>query len=430
MPPATYQYVDTQGNLKTTTDQANAPGKDPHSGFQTITSSTLAPANNQKYTTPSYTPTPDIQALPTDAILTATPQENQISDLTKRAMDIQNSLVGKDAYQAQQDTAAGVDSITQAINDNNTAVKQLQNDTNISKLRQEDRLAPTFAISGSQGAIDRNAAVKALTLSSISDVLQNNLVSAQHKADKAVAAQYGPLEAELKAKLANIQLIQNDPATTLADKNRAAQQAYVLQQTSAQLADKKAETQGINKLVLEAGQNAKAFVATKDYPTLSTALNAIATAKTLEEAVAIEAATGLAKGTAPKVLGSASAGYYTYDPATGTTAPLIGGSGGGSGGTPVGKGTPTGFTQTDIKSGDTVLRTGVDGSGAKIGNGIGADGYIDPTVYVTLLNHWISNGGTKDSFFTYYPADRYINPANDWVWGQLGIPNPAKKRSL
>lgn len=91
---------------------------------------------------------------------------------------------------------------------------------------------------------------------------------------------------------------------------------------------------------------------------------------------------------------------------------------------PIGKGTPTGFTQTDIKQGDAVLRTGRDASGTPIGNPIGPDGYIDPAVYVKLLTHWTQNGGTRDAFFSYYPVATYINPANTDVWAQLGIPNP------
>ena len=91
---------------------------------------------------------------------------------------------------------------------------------------------------------------------------------------------------------------------------------------------------------------------------------------------------------------------------------------------PIGKGTPTGFTQDDIKQGDAVLRTGRDASGTPIGNPIGADGYIDPGVYVKLLSHWTSKGGTRDSFFSYYPVATYINPANTTVWAELNVPNP------
>src|SRR5882757_2101808 len=146
-------------------------------GSGTITSGNLGPTAPISPVTPDSTKVPDISNLATDYTpITETPQESQASDLTKSLQDINTSLTGKSAYQAQQNEAAGVNHIQQAINDNATALKQLQNESASAKLQQEDRQAPTFAIAGAQGAIDRATAVKALTLSSISDVLNNNLV--------------------------------------------------------------------------------------------------------------------------------------------------------------------------------------------------------------------------------------------------------------
>lgn len=262
---------------------------------QLITSSNTSPTIPTTYNQPNYPSSPDISTLSTDYTpLTATTQENQASALSTRLQALNDQLAGEPAAQTEANTNAGVDSINQAINDNNTAVKQLQNDSAAAKLNAENRLAPTFAISGEQGAIDRSTAVKALTLSSISDVLQNNLVAAQNKANAAVAAQYGPLEAELKAKTANLNLILNDPATTLADKNRAQQQSLQLQQQASDLADAKATTQNIQALAVTAAQQSKTFTPTSQYPTLSTALNAIATAKDVVTATTIAQQTGLA----------------------------------------------------------------------------------------------------------------------------------------
>lgn len=261
---------------------------------QLITSANTAPTSSTTYTQPNYPATPDISTLATSYTpLAPTAQETQESDLTTRLQALNDQLSGKPAAQTAADTAAGVDTITQAINDNNTAVKQLQNDTAAAKLQQENRFAPTFAISGEQGAIDRSSAVKALQLSSISDVLQNNLVAAQAKSKAAVDAQYGPIEAEIAAKTANLQLIQNDPATTLADKNRAQQQLLVLQNQSDQVAQARTDATNVQKVVQDAGTNSANFVPTKDYPTLSTALHAIASAKSPNDALAIQAETGL-----------------------------------------------------------------------------------------------------------------------------------------
>ncbi len=93
---------------------------------------------------------------------------------------------------------------------------------------------------------------------------------------------------------------------------------------------------------------------------------------------------------------------------------------------PLGGGAPSGYTKADTVEIDTALRTGMV-NGQKIGNPIGSDGFIDPTGYVQMMNYWIQQGGTKQSFFNDFPVKKYINPTNTWVWGQLGIPNPSVK---
>jgi len=91
-------------------------------------------------------------------------------------------------------------------------------------------------------------------------------------------------------------------------------------------------------------------------------------------------------------------------------------------------GFPSGTTQSDINEIETALRTGTY-AGQKIANPMGSDGYIDPAGYVKLMNFWIQQGGTKQSFFDKYPYKKLINPANTWVWADLGIANPYVKAS-
>ncbi len=408
---ATYSYVKTDGSTgyTSTPTMAGSPGIDPHSGWQadastptssgattTVTSSTLTPKPSYPVSTPTYPRSPDISSLnETFTPLEATPQEQKASEISTRIQSLNDTLAGKTAYQQEQDQANGVTEIQKAINDNGTAITQLQKEAEAAKLNESNRQAPMFAIAGSQGAIDRSTAVKALTLSAISDSLNNNLVSAKLKSQQAVDAKFGPVEAELKAKMDNLSLILNDPATTLQDKNRALEQKVLLDNQATAIKTARDNADSVFKVMAAAAQNGSSFVPSSEYPTLSSALAAISSAPTPQEAIQIASQVGIA------------------DKTTAT-----------SGGTPIGKGTPTGFTQADVRTGDQILRTGVDASGAKIGNAEGPDGHIDPAVYVALFQHWIQSGGTKDAFFTYYPVDRYINPANTWVWSQLDIPNP------
>lgn len=45
----------------------------------------------------------------------------------------------------------------------------------------------------------------------------------------------------------------------------------------------------------------------------------------------------------------------------------------------------------------------------------GADGYVDPTVYLNLYTAWINNGGIINDFLSKFPPKNYVNPANNWL---------------
>lgn len=136
----------------------------------------------------------------------------------------------------------------------------------------------------------------------------------------------------------------------------------------------------------------------------------------------------------PAKLTEVSPGASLYDPSTGKslyTAPTVTQQNV-SGGTtkpaaPIGGGAPSTFTKDDRGDVETALRAG-EYNGTKLGNAIGDDGYIDPSVYVKLMNYWIQQGGTKESFFSNFSYKKYINPKNTWVWGDLDIPNPYVKK--
>lgn len=413
-------FIDAQGNATDTngnpvsnaTISASTAGStvSPSSNIpSSINSSILAPSTPINVSMPNYTPPPTIPDVPA---MQLTPQEAQASDLTKQLQALNDSLVGKSAYQTQQNTAAGVDQIQQAINDNSTAIKQLQNEAKAIPLQiQQDALGrgqTAGGIAPIQAGQLRENAIKGLTLSSISDALANNLVAAQHKADQAVAAKYGPLEEELKAKTANLDLILKDPATTLAEQNRAnAQQALIDAQKSA-IDEQKTNMADVLKTAHDAATNAANFIATTQYPTLSFALNAIANAKTPAEALSIQAATGLnpvgsKTGTTNKtqIIGDAAAGYSSIT--TDANGNIISN-------TPVKAGTGVKLSAADKTSNALSAFSQAFTAGKKMADGtptVDSNGYITPVAWKAAIADAPAEGLTRADFIKQFGSMLY-----------------------
>lgn len=380
--PNTYQYVDTTGALKTTTDQSVTPGIASNSGIQTISSSSLTPTSPVQI--PPYVPpqvaSPDVVA---NQPSTVDPVTGSTSDLLSQIKSTIEKQGTKSARQGQLETDAGLPDLQKQLNEINAQIGSYTAQAKQFQVNQEGRQAPMFAITGAQAQAERQLSAKTFGLAAAAQALQGNIALAKDNVQRALSAEFDPLESQLKYQetLLNV----NQANLSKIDKAKADAAALKLEQEKQKLADAKAEKANIYKLVLDAGQNRAS----------NTVLQAIQSAPDYATALSIASKAGVLA--TPKSSG---------------------------GGTPIGKGTPAGFTQSDIKAGDSILRTGIDSAGTRIGNPIGSDGYIDPGVYVALLNHWIQAQGTRDSFFSYYPVDRYINPANTWVWDSLGIANP------
>lgn len=365
-----------------------------------ITSNSLSTPPPVNYSTPTYTPTNIAGIDTTYKPQEQTSQEKTSSALIARLMKLNDESAGKNAYQTEQNTAAGVDTVQQSIADLNVSIKQLQNDAAGASLKAEDRLIPTFAITGEQQKIERARAVKALTFSSLSDALQNNLVSAQHKADQAVAAKYGPIEDEIAAKTKNLTLILNDPLTSLQDKNRAGALLAQQEQQKAQIEEAKTLQKDISKISIDAASQSKEFTPTAQYPTVSTALTAIAAAKTVEEATSIAATTGLIAGGKYDTFTQDGNLYQVKKDAQGKvigTPQLI--KGGGGGAASVVKSGALNYTKTDYAEDSKILE-----------DSRGSDGHVDSALYLQLFNAWKAAGGEPKDFISQFPPDLYTNP--------------------
>jgi hypothetical protein len=319
-----------------------------------ITPSNLTATGQYGIVDPVKSIIPDVSTLEnTTPELTLTPQEQQYSDLSKKVQQENTDLAGKDAYQAEQNTLAGVDTQQQALDDLGHQLTALQNEAKAIPLQLQNNSAgiTTGVMQTMTDAALRTNAIKALTVSTLIDATNGYLDSAQKKADQAVALKYGVLEAQNKADIANLELIKNDPATSLQDKNRADAQLAKKEANDAKIAQDKQNYADTQKIAVDAASNGNNFTPTSDYKTVTQALTAIQNAKSPVEATTIAVQTGLVQtqksASGSQVVGSAATGYYMVDD-QGNVKKLIAGADGGSGGGVNPQPIPNLFTKAQI----------------------------------------------------------------------------------
>jgi len=274
-----------------------------------ITPASLEPISGLPYVNPNQS----MFSLPNEPEpLTATTQETQQSDLIKQLQDLSNQEVGKSAYRTEQETARGIPELQKTKTDLTSQYKSLQNELQAAQLAYNYTIPNQMQV----GAEGRGITVgglqpltaselrknqiyqggitsRALGVSALLDATNGLLTSAQDKADRAVAAKYDPITEKINALTANLNLILKDPATTLAEKNRA--QAQLDIQTKAKEANDLAKTNATEvwNVATSAASYIANFTPTPDYPTASVALDKISKAKTKEEALRIATETGL-----------------------------------------------------------------------------------------------------------------------------------------
>lgn len=256
----------------------------------TVNSSTLAPATPIPYTTPATTPAYPVGTLdttiPTPPAV-PTPSETQANSLTDTLKALNASLVGKSADQTAANTAAGVDTAQKTITDLSAQLSGLQNEAKAIPLSlQNDATGRGITAAGLapiQSAQLRDNAVKALTVSTLLQAAQGNLANAQAQADKVITQKYGPIQEQITAATANLNLILNSPEYSLEEKNRA--QTQLDAQNAKQVALDKAKSDAA--AVLTTAQNAAAN------GTDAITLQKITAAKTPAEALKIAGASGV-----------------------------------------------------------------------------------------------------------------------------------------
>lgn len=233
-----------------------------------VNSDNTSPASDSVYTSPTQTGVPDISGLAPQFVTpptTPTAQEGQQTDLIAQIRALNDANLGKTAYQNQNEIDAGLPDLQKQQTDLGSQVtalvneqKDLQNKYNytIPNLMQENAtgrgitvggLAPMTASELRKNQIAQGSvASRALSVSSALDAVNGLVQSAQAKADKATALKYNPIQEQITALTNNLNLIINDPATKLADKNRAQAQLDIQNQKQAELNSKISEAKTLN----------------------------------------------------------------------------------------------------------------------------------------------------------------------------------------
>lgn len=262
-----------------------------------ISSATLAPA-------PKITPVTatDVQPYPVKDLfntpqLSATPQETMASDLSSRIQSLNDSLVGQSDYREKMLNKYNVPDLISTQNDLATQLQGIKNEAAAIPLQLQqgasDRGVTLPVLGRQENSRLRTNAIAALGVSTLLEASRGNLAAAQDLAERAVAQKYGPIKERIAAATANLQLILNDPKTSLQDKNRAQAQLDIQNQKAYDLGIAEENTKEVYNISTTAASNGQNFTPTQQYPTLSLALSAIQKAPTKEQALQIASDTGL-----------------------------------------------------------------------------------------------------------------------------------------
>lgn len=177
----------------------------------------------------------------------ATAQDQKYTQTSNQLQDINNQLAGKADFEAQQYRNAGFGATTDA-NGNVTGIDPQNADLQgqLDAIAEQGKAIPLqmqtdftgrASVSQMQHLSDaalRTNAVQALQVAAQISIRNGKLATAKQYIDQAVQQKYGKLEAQQASLMKNLQLIKNDPNTTLQDKKQADERTVLLQQQATQ----------------------------------------------------------------------------------------------------------------------------------------------------------------------------------------------------
>lgn len=199
-----------------------------------LTTASSAPTATPPFVEPQTPSVPSVSSIVGSALGTGgaggvqlTSEQQKVQSDTEKTQQLYDILVGRSAYETEQKKAFGVPEKQDFIDDLTAQLMDLDFQAKAIPMQMqqqaEGRGITAAGLAPIETAALRKNAIQALGLSAQLAAAQGKLASADRRVKEAVEAKYGPIEAEIDAKLANLQLAQKSPAYTLAEKKQAAE---------------------------------------------------------------------------------------------------------------------------------------------------------------------------------------------------------------
>lgn len=373
-----------------------------------ITGDVLTPAGSTDYVNPN----PVYPTMPTTPTATTATQpgktEKSVSDLIAEVEGMQTGLGGEKAtYQQQLLGEQGIADLKKAEADYTYQFKQLE--AEYKNLQIESQKVPyqvegeftgRASVSQQEGktrARQRNITLKSLDISSKANTVsalllgQQGLISAANeRIIEAVNQKFAVREADIKAKIDNLNLKLKDPNLSIEEKNRANAQLEIQNKKDEETATKKTNSAAILKMATDAAANGAT-------PLQAQAIAAIAQSENpdIQAAFALYAPFGAKqeKSVTTTDLTEFKAFFPNVDIST-----------------------PVGQQQfLDWKARTTAAVTKAPAAETRdtevsqfLQSKKGTDGFVSASIYQTALQKFIAGGGNQTNFIASFPQQTYL----------------------
>lgn len=295
-----------------------------------------------------YVP-PDIKTLEAGIATSYAPQEQQLkSEGDSFQQSIQNILqkqTQEASRTAEIEGQVGIPDLNRNLNEITNQIRSLNAEAFSATQNAEGRAAPMFAIQGEQERIQRLNAARQYGLAATAQAMQGSLALAQDTVERAIKAEFGGLDAQLK--YYSYLYENNRDKLQQIDEKKARALEIALQDRAEMIANQKEQKSQIYQLAMQAAQNnAPAAL-------ISQLLNS----RTFDDALLAASQAGILAPTADGGF-TLSAGQTRYDANGNVIARNTGVGGGGTGSVGAASGVGIDTQENLTKAVQTVLASG------------------------------------------------------------------------